>query len=170
MIPRRKKVRTGPDKSGLPFAPPHRPDQRERKRERNRTMGSDRRAVLARSLGRCEFLCAVAGEPTEAHHVLGGADRRALESEFSEAAVCEDCHARCNASPAWARVRGLAWAQRMAARELQASALALEAERTLEAEAHTGRARQFLATAERLEARIALAAAQAVNPTDRRSA
>jgi hypothetical protein len=106
-----------------------------------------RAVVLARAAGRCEFRCIVAGEPTEAHHVLGGADRRALESEFTLAGICDDCHGRCNASPTWARTRGLAWARRMAVDARALGAL--------------GAAAEFTRTAELLEARIALADVQA---------
>lgn len=139
--------RNGVDKSALPFAVKHEPTKRERKTERNDRMNALRRQVLARSRGRCEFRCAVGGEPTEAHHVFGGADRTALESEYTLAGICEDCHDRCNASPAWARAQGLAWARRMAAEAL--------------AEGRQFDAAGFGGTAELLEARIALADAQA---------
>ncbi len=139
--------RTGVDKSGLAFPPPSGSSQHERKAERNDHMRTLRIRVLRRGRGRCEFRCAVAGEPVHAHHVFGGADRRELESEYTLAAICEDCHGRCNASPAWAREQGLAWARRMSA--------------SAQAEQRHAGAAQFATTAARLEARIALAAAQA---------
>jgi hypothetical protein len=149
-----ERPRGGVDKSGLPFAPNLGPSQRERKVERNGRVNVYRRRVMARSRGRCEF-CLV-GEAFEAHHVLGGADRQALESEFTMAAVCggpEDpkgCHHRCNASPAWAREQGLAWARRQAAAALGAG--------------DAPSAAKFNETAELLEGRLALAAAQERKP------
>ncbi len=141
------RARTGVDKSGLPFAPPSFPSRRDRTAERNHGMRDLRFKVLRRAGGKCEFRCSSGGEPTEAHHLFGGADRRDLETEYTLAAVCEECHGRCNASPAWAREQGLAWARRMAA----AAQAAKDAVATAE----------FTATAELLAARIALAAAQA---------
>jgi hypothetical protein len=135
------------DKSALAFPPPSGSSQRERKAERNDRMRVLRIKVLRRARGRCEFRCAVAGEPTDAHHVFGGADRVELESEYTLAAICEDCHDHCGESPAWAREQGLAWARRMA----------VEAQLAKDAIA----AAEFVTTATRLEARIALAAAQA---------
>lgn len=135
------------DKSALPFAPRMHERQRTRAADAVGGIGVLRQRVLARARGRCEFRCAVPGEPTDAHHVLGGADRRSLESEFTLAAVCEECHGRCNASPAWAREQGLAWARRMA-------------DDARAAGDETGVA-GFTATAELLEGRVALAAAQA---------
>lgn len=138
------------DKSALPFAfrPP--PSRKERRAERNHGMLRLRLAVLRRALGTCEFRCVLLGEPTDAHHVLGGSDRRSLESEYTLAAVCEECHDRCNESPAWARGQGLAWARRMAAAAKAGGDQVAEA--------------GFTFTAERLEARIALAAAQERKP------
>lgn len=142
--------RTGVDKSGLAFPPPSGSSQRERRAERNDRMRPLRIKVLRRARGRCEFRCAVAGEPVHVHHVFGGADRLELESEYTLAGICEECHGRCDESPAWAREQGLAWARRMA----------VEAQIAKDAIA----AAEFVSTAARLEARIALAAAQAVTP------
>lgn len=153
---RRKKHRTGPDKSGLPFAFKPPPDKRERNAERAVELRGVRLKIHRRAHGRCEFLCILAGEPTEAHHVFSGAERRELESEFTMAWVCEDCHKRTEAEPLWDLEQSLAWARRLAA--------------------DAARRRDYLAagaftfTAERIEAKQALAAAQAVTPTDRRSA
>jgi hypothetical protein len=137
----------GVDKSGLPFAPPSFPGKRERKAERNDRMRTLRIRVLRRGAGRCEFRCVVLGEPTDVHHLFGGADRRELESEYTLAAICEDCHDKCNASPAWAREQGLAFARRMAA----------AAQARGDAAALAG----FTETVQLLEARIQLAAVQA---------
>jgi hypothetical protein len=144
----------GVDKSALPFAPNLGPSQRDRKVDRNGRVNVYRRRVMARSRGRCEFC--LLGEALEAHHVLGGADRQALESEFTMAAVCggpedpQGCHHRCNASPAWAREQGLAFARRMAA--------------SAQARGDAAAAAGFQSTVELLEARTALAAAQERKP------
>jgi hypothetical protein len=145
--------RTGVDKSGLPFAVKPSPTKAERNAPRLGRIRTLRLAVLRRAAGRCEFRCPVGGEPTDAHHVFGGADRRELESEYTLAAICDACHDRCNDSPAWARAQALLWARRMAG----------AAHLVKDAAAAAG----FLATAEQLEARIALAAAQAPPPTTR---
>jgi len=145
----------GVDKSGLAFAPPQHPTRDDRRAERNERMATLRRLVIARARGRCEFDCGT-GEPTQAHHVLGGADRRALESEYTLAGICEECHGRCNESPAWAREKAIAWARfRM---EMAALVVPLV---PAEARNRDG----FAATLERLEARAALAAAQTPRPT-----
>jgi hypothetical protein len=140
------------DKSALPFAPPSFPGKADRKAGRNDRMREIRITVMRRARGRCEFLCVDRGEPTEAHHLFGGADRRALESEYTVAAICEECHDKCDASPAWARQQGLAFATRLAAAAQAAG----------DAEAVAG----FTATVEELEGRIALARAQAPEPGD----
>jgi hypothetical protein len=142
-----ERPRMGVDKSGLPFAPPSFPDRADRKTARNGRMHILRIAVLRRARGRCEFRCRVAGEPSDAHHIFGGSDRRELESEYTLAGICEDCHDKCNASPAWAREQALVFARRMAA----AAQLAGDA---------AGVA-GFTATVEQLEARIGLAEVQA---------
>ncbi len=146
MIRKRERARTGVDKSGLPFA--YRPPagRAERRAERNHGMLRLRLRVLQRTRGKCEFRCVLLDEPTDAHHVFGGSDRRDLESEFTLAGICEECHGKCNESPAWAREQGLAWARRMAA----------DAQAAGDQVALAG----FTFTAERLEARIALAHAQ----------
>lgn len=146
--------RHGVDKSGLPFAVVPHASKKDRRSTRNIRMNFLRYQVLARARGRCEFQCAVAGEPTDAHHVLGGADRTALESEYTLAGICEDCHGRCNASPAWAREQGLAWARRM---EAGARERMKQGARPQDLADAAG----FQNTAELLEARIALAQAQA---------
>jgi hypothetical protein len=139
--------RTGVDKSALPFGVKPSPTKAERNAPRNERVWDLRRLVLRRARGRCEFRCIKAGEPTEAHHVFGGADRRLLEGPYTMAGICDDCHDRCDESPAWARQQALLWARRMAG------------------EAHLLRddaaAAGFRQTAELLEGRIALAAAQA---------
>ncbi len=135
------------DKSALPFAPPTFPSRADRKAERNERMLRLRLLVLRRARGRCEFRCDSRDEPVHAHHVFGGAGRQESEGEYTLAAVCETCHGKCNASPAWAREQALLWASRMAG----------EAHLLRNEEAAAG----FRATAELLEARIALAAAQA---------
>ncbi len=147
MIRRRQRRRTGPDTSGLRFAKPQPVSRAERNAPRNRRMRDDRFGVLKRAAGRCEFRCVLAGEPIEVHHLLGGADRRVFESQYTEAGICEACHGRCNASPAWAREQGLAFARRMAA----------EAQAARDGDGVAG----FTFTAELLESKIALAAAQA---------
>lgn len=156
MIGRRKKVRTGVDKSGLPFSYKPPPGKRERNAERTVALRGARLKIQRRSHGRCEFLCILAGEPTEAHHALSGSSRRELESEYSMAWVCEDCHKRTEAEPLWDLDQSLAWARRQAAASAKRGDY-------LGAEA-------FTFTAERLEGKLALAAAQAVTPTGRRSA
>lgn len=146
------------DKSALAFPPPFGgPSKRERRAARRPEINRLRLLVLARARGRCEFCRS--GEPTDAHHVFGGADRTDLETEYTLAAVCgspddpKSCHGHCNASPAWAREQGLAWALRMAAANV-AGADRGEAEAIA---ALTG----FTNTAELLQVRIELAAAQA---------
>ncbi len=146
MIRKRKRARTGVDKSGLPFAYKPPPGKAERRAGRNHGMLRLRLAVLRRALGKCEFMCTLRGEPTDAHHVLGGADRQALESEYTLAALCEDCHTRCNAQPLWKHERGLVWARRLAA----------EAKARGDLVAVAG----FTFTAELLEGKLALAHAQ----------
>jgi hypothetical protein len=142
-----ERPRTGVDKSGLAFAPPSFPSRSDRKAERNDRMRVLRITVLRRAKGRCEFRCIVGGEPTDAHHIFGGSDRQDLESEYTLAAICEDCHGKCNASPAWARRKALVFARRMAAAAQVSGDVAAVA--------------GFLATAEQLEARIGLADVQA---------
>jgi hypothetical protein len=149
VIYKRPRRRTGPDKSKLPFAPPSSPSRAERNAPRNRAMKFDRFKVLKRAKGRCEFRCIKAGEPTEVHHIFGGASRRSLESPYTEAGICSDCHDRCDESPAWAREQALVFARRMAAEARAAG--------------DEGAAAGFDETAERLEGRIALARAQEVS-------
>jgi hypothetical protein len=146
-IRRVKRRRTGPDKSMLPFAPPSSASRSERNAPRNRAMRDDRFNVLRRARGKCEFRCVLLGEPTEVHHIFGGSSRRSLESPYTEAGICDACHDKCDESPAWAREQALAFARRMTA---EARAAGDEAA-----------AAGFDETAARLEARIALAEAQA---------
>lgn len=151
--PARARPAGGVDKSRLPFAPPVHRDRSARRADRNVGMRDLRFKVLERAAKRCEFRCDVPGEPTEVHHIFGGSDRIALESEFTLAGICDACHDRCDESPAWARAAALRFARRRAA----------EAQARGDAAAVAG----FTETAERLEGRIALAEAQAlpVTPT-----
>lgn len=145
----RAKPRGGVDKSGLPFAPVTGPSQRGRRGDRNDRVWDLRWVVLRRAkrwFGNfCEF-CRC-GEPQHLHHVLKGSDRVSEEDESTGAAVCRECHDRTEESPAWAREQGLVWALRLAAeaRRRQLDELAARFDRT----------------AEILEGKIALAAAQA---------
>ncbi len=146
MIFRRKRRRTGPDKSALAFPVVPSPTKVERNAPRNRAIGALRIRVIREARGRCAYRCTKGGEPSEAHHLFGGKDRRALESPYTLAPLCDDCHDKADASPAWNREQALAWARREAA-----AARAARDEQ---------RAAGFDETAAELERRIALAQAQ----------
>jgi hypothetical protein len=126
-----ERPRGGVDKSGLPFAPPQRPTRMDRRDERNARMRRIWAAVHARAGKRCEW-CRD-GEAVEVHHTLGGSDRTALEDEKTCCGLCEDCHERTELEPIWDLEQSLAWARRL----------------------------RFSETAEILEGKLALAAAQA---------
>lgn len=154
MIRRRKKPRRGPDKSGLPFAVKPSPTKAERNAGRNARVRDLRFRVMRRARLWCGNLCEFCRnyEPVTMHHVLKGAERRALEDDATCAAVCELCDDRTEnqvrgaGGPSWARAQAVTWARRLAglARRRRAPELAERLDRT----------------AEILEAKIALAESQ----------
>lgn len=126
------------DKSALAFAPPSggSPKAARRAERAAGSIGRLRFAVMSRArkwFGNvCEFCRA--GEPESMHHVLKGSERVSHEDETSCAALCDTCDKKTEASPAWARTRGLLWARRMAddARRRKLPDLAAGFDRTAE--------------------------------------
>jgi hypothetical protein len=140
------------DKSSLAFPPPSggSPKAARRAERAAGSIGRLRATVMARArrwFGNvCEFCRA--DEPETMHHVLKGSERVAFEDEASCAAICDTCDKKTEASPAWARTRGLLWARRMADEARRRSL--------------PGLAAGFDRTAELLEGKIALADAKGI--------
>jgi hypothetical protein len=152
--PRRK---TGVDKSRLAFPPVPASagaSREDRNLDRIVSVRGIRFRVMRRARrwfgNRCEF-CRN-DEPVTMHHVLKGSERRLFEDDATCAAICDLCDKRTEreengvGGPAWARLRGLEWARRLAAAARSHGLRELAA--------------RFDQTAEILEAKIALARAK----------